>query len=370
MTSELGDSTKLATMIEEAKRLGLKVLPPSVNRSQAHFTIEEGEIRFGMLGVKGVGTAAIEAIVEAVEKKGPFDDLFSFCQNLNLSAVNKKTVECLILAGALDEFEGHRAQLFENLDDAYRYAQRIQADEAAGQSSLFGTTAGQLRASHPSLKPAENWTRSVLLKKEREVMGFYVSGHPLESYAPEVRAFSTATLADPDGLAEKPQSVCGIITEVRERTQKNGRLMAFFTLEDFHGHVELALFGQQYEQLKEHIKVDRLVMIKGTPIQRGGQLRWKVTEVIPMQRVRDQMVRSIILKVDTSTVRASTIKELLELCERNRGSCKLYFDVEDRAMPERVRLRSRSFVVDPSPELVQGITRLFGGDNIRVMGES
>ena len=370
MTNELGDSSKLGTVIDEAKRLNLEILPPSINKSQSRFGIEDGNIRFGLLGIKGVGSSAIEAIVEAVGKKGPFENLFDLCHALNLSAVNKKTLECLTLAGALDEFEGHRAQLVENMEDAYRYAQRVQADEAAGQNSLFGTAEGSVRAMKPTLKPAEPWARSEILKRERDVMGFYVSGHPLESFEPEVRAFSSASLSKPEDLPETPQTIFGIITEVRERTQKNGRLMAFFTLEDFRGHTEIALFGKQYEQMREHIKIDGLVMIKGTPMQRGGQLRWKITEVVPMQRVRDKMVRSIVLRVDTTRVQQSTINELLELCERNRGSCKLYFDVEDQMLPEPVRLRSRAFVVDPSPELVQGITRLFGGDNIHVMGES
>ena len=370
MTSELGDSNKLGVEIDEAKRLGIEVLPPSVNHSQSRFTIEEGHIRFGLLGIKGVGSSAIEAIVKAVEEKGPFNDLFDFCHALNLGAVNKKTLECLMLAGALDEVEGHRAQLVSNLDDAYRYAQRVQADEAAGQNSLFGTAEGSVRAVRPTLKPAERWARSEILKREREVMGFYVSGHPLEAFQPEVRAFASASLAKPDELPETNQSLCGIITEVRERTQKNGRQMAFFTLEDFHGHAEFAVFGQQYDQLRENIKVDKLVMVKAMPMQRGGQLRWKINEIIPMERVRDQMVRSIVLRVDTKRLEQATIKELLELCERNRGNCKLYFDVEDQTLPERVRLRSRSFVVDPSPELVQGIARLFGGENIYVLGES
>jgi len=372
MTSELGDSSKLGTVIDEAKRLNLEILPPSLNKSQARFSIEDGNIRFGLLGIKGVGSSAIEEIVDAVDKKGPFDNLFELCHGLNLTAVNKKTLECLTLAGALDEIDGHRAQLVANMEDAYRYAQRVKADEAAGQNSLFGSAEGSVRAIaiKPALKPAEQWARSEVLKREREVMGFYISGHPLESFDPEVRAFSSATLSKPEELPETPQTIFGIITEVRERTQKNGRLMAFFTLEDFRGHTEIALFGQQYEQLREHIKVDQLVMVKGTPMQRGGQLRWKITDVVPMQRVRDKMVRSIVVRVDTNKVQQSTINELLELCERNRGSCKLYFDVEDQMLPEPVRLRSRTFVVDPSPELVQGITRLFGGDNIHVMGDS
>jgi DNA polymerase-3 subunit alpha len=370
MTNELGDSTKLGVVIDDTKRLNLNILPPLLNKSRARFGIEDGHIRFGLLGIKGVGSSAIEAAIDVVGKKGPFNDLFDLCHAVNLASVNKKTLECLILAGALDDFDGHRAQLVANLDDAYRYAQRVQADEAAGQNSLFGSAEGSVRAAPPTLKPADPWSRGELLKKEREVMGFYISGHPLESFSPEVRTFSSATLAKPEDLPESPQTICGIITEVRERTQKNGRLMAFFTLEDFHGNAEIALFGQQYEQLREHVKVDSLVMMKGTPMQRGGQLRWKITELVPMQRVRDKMVRSIVLKVDTKRVEPGTIKELLELCERNRGSCKLYFDIEDQMLPEPVRLRSRTFVVDPSPELVQGITRLFGGDNIHVMGES
>ncbi|MFV1981490.1 MAG: DNA polymerase III subunit alpha, partial [Rhodothermia bacterium] len=139
MTSELGDSSKLGTVIDEAKRLNLEILPPSLNKSQSRFSIEDGNIRFGLLGIKGVGSSAIEEIVDAVDKKGPFDNLFELCHGLNLTAVNKKTLECLTLAGALDEIDGHRAQLVANMEDAYRYALRVKADEAAGQNSLFGS---------------------------------------------------------------------------------------------------------------------------------------------------------------------------------------------------------------------------------------
>ncbi|HLE57915.1 MAG TPA: DNA polymerase III subunit alpha, partial [Rhodothermia bacterium] len=363
MTSELGDSSRLAVMIEELKRLRIRLLAPSINHSRAHFSIEKGCIRFGLLAIKGVGTAAVESIVEMRNEHGPFTNLFDFCRRINFRSVNKKTLECLILAGAMDEMEGKRSQLYEGLDSAIRYAQRLQVDEAAGQNSLFSSSGPAVALSKPSLPDVPAWPRSELLKKEREVVGFYVSGHPLEMFAPEVRAFATANLSRLGELREGVSySVCGIITEVRERTQKNGRQMAFFTIEDYFGQAEIAVFGQQYEQLREFIRVDELVMVRGAPSTQSGQLRWKIHDILPMQRVRDQLVRSIILKVDTTRVAADDMKELLDLCERNRGSCKLYFDIEDEDLGERVRLRSRTFVVDPSPELVQGITRLFGGE--------
>ncbi|MEM1271550.1 MAG: DNA polymerase III subunit alpha, partial [Bacteroidota bacterium] len=369
MTSEMNDTKKLAIILEEARKMGIEIRPPSVLKSRAHFNVDEGTIRFGLAAVKGAGHGAIEAILSVSERKG-IESLFQLCCDVDFRAVNKKALESLIRAGAFDELEGHRAQLLEALDGAVRYGQKTQADKAAGQNSLFGPAGGDGALMEPNLPFVDSWTKAERLRNERELMGFYVSGHPLDQYTPEVRAFTSASLGNPDNIDfARPHAFCGIITEVVRRTTKSGRPMAFFTIEDFQGQGEVVCFSTQYEKFSMYINVDELVMVKGQVEERGGQIKIKPTEILPMQKVRDKLVRSITLTIDTSRHDIDTLRELYRLCQRNQGQCRLYFDVFDTQLPNPVKLRSRSFVVDPSPELMQGIVRLFGPEYVTLKSD-
>src|SRR5690606_17737849 len=232
MTNEMGDTKRLSTVLDEARQMGLEVLGPSINASEKHFTVDGDRIRFGLGAIKGVGTAAIEAIVAVRKEHGPFQTLFDLVRNLDLRAVNKKTLESLARAGALDELEGHRAQLVAAIDLAVQFAQRVQADKAAGQNSLFGSEGAGIVMT-PALPTVDRWPRSRLLKEERELMGFYVSGHPLDAYAAEARAFATAQFGriaenlpdgeptgngDQNGYQRGPQHCFfGIIMDVQRR---------------------------------------------------------------------------------------------------------------------------------------------------------
>ncbi len=398
MTNEMGDTKKLSVVLEEARQLGLDVLPPSINASQKPFTVDDEQIRFGLGAIKGVGTAAIEAIVAAREEHGPFKTLFDLTRDLDLRAVNKKTLESLARAGALDELDGHRAELVEGIDLAVQYAQKVQADRAAGQNSLFGAEGvGTVMA--PALPSIDPWPRARLLKEERELMGFYISGHPLEAYAAEARAFATAQLGRVaedellngsasqngaqngahngtengahNGSNRGPQHCFfGIITDVQRRTTKSGKPIAFVTIEDFTGHGEVVCFSNVFDRVQNYLQLDEVVMIKGEIEIRRGGLKIIGREVMPMWKVREQLVKSIVLHVDTRRVDEDDIDKLRGLCDENRGSCKLYFDImapDVPAGPQRVR--SRHFVVEPTPELMTGMTRLFGRENISVSGE-
>jgi DNA polymerase-3 subunit alpha len=384
MTNEMHDTKKLAVVLEEARKLGLQMRSASVNRSMAHFTVEEGDIRFGLGAIKGVGLGAIEAIVEAREKDGPFATIFEMTKHVDLKAVNKKTVECLARVGALDDFEGHRAQLVESVDNAVTYGQRIQAERAAGQSSLFGTATGTAETLEPSMPVVEPWPRARRLKEERELIGVYVSGHPLEEFLAEARAFTTSQLGrleefetdeggrsagpGPDG---RPQfSFCGIITGVQRRTTKTGKPIAFATIEDFTGQGELVCFSTVLDRVQNYLQVDEIVIAKGRPEVRGGGLSIIVQDVLPMWKVREQMVKSIVVRVDAESLAVEAINQLRELCDANRGSVKLYFDIASVDMPAPQRVHARKFVVDPTPDLMRGLTRLVGPGNVVVEGEA
>jgi len=385
MTNEMNDTKKLAIVLEEARHLGLELLPPDINASSARFTVENGKIRMGMGAVKGVGLGAIEAIVAEREKAGPFKSLFNFVSRVDLRAVNKKAVESLTRVGAMDCLEGHRAQLAEAVDVAIQYGQKSQANAAAGMISLFGEAGGDGAAGlEPSLPMAEPWPKSRLLKEERESVGFYVTGHPLEEYTAENRAFASAQIADAAAIVERegpvddswagrqnrPQhTFCGIITSVQHRMTKSGKPWASAQFEDFSGQAELVCFSNTYDRIQNYLSVDEIVLIKGPVELRGGSAKVMANDVIPMWKVREQLVKSLSIRISAAELQLSQVDELEKLLSEHRGGCKLYLDLVDEDRPQPTRLLCRSFVVDPNTEVMQGIGKIFGRRSIVVEGD-
>jgi DNA polymerase III subunit alpha len=386
MTNEMNDAKKLVVVLEEARHLGIEMLPPSVNHSRAHFTVEDGRIRFGLAAIKGVGLGAIEAIEASRTKHGTFRTLFDLARNADLKAVNKKALESLARGGALDDLEGHRAQLVEALDAAVGYGQKLQADKAAGQASLFGAGKASVSEMEPNLPMVEPWPKSQQLREERELLGFFLSGHPMDAYTPEARAFATAEFgkiteldleANAGGDGQAPYGergpvhrFCGIITSVQRRTTKSGKPMALATIEDFTGQGEIVCFSSQLDRVQNYLKTDEIVLVRGNVEMRGGSVKVLAQDVMPMWKVREQLVKSIIIQIDPDRVEEAKIDLLRKLCDEHRGSCKLYFDLLLPDSGESARIRSRKFVVDVSNEFMTGVDRLIGRANVRVEGES
>jgi len=386
MTNDMGNTDKLSVVLEESRRMGIDVLPPSINRSQTKFTVEDGAIRFGMGAVKNAGVNAIESIITAREEHGPFETIYSMTKNLDLSTVGKRTIEALAHAGALDELEGTRAQLAEAVDGAVRYGQKVQADRAAGQNSLFGN--GEIGSSdmEPSLpKDVEPWPTGTRLKFEHSVLGFYVSGHPLDEYRAEVDAFASAQFGNTDAIEKlianhsseeesygrdrgPVRSFCGIVTEVNRHTTRSGKPIAFATIEDFTGQGELVCFSTVLDRIGQYLEVDAVVLVKGNVEMRGGQVKVLVKDLYPMWKVREQKVEEVILTVDAEQVVSEAVLQLKSLCERSRGNCKLYFDLKAPELAGPERLRSRSYVIEPTSEFMKGAQQLVGPENIRLKG--
>ena len=375
LTNEAGDSKKLAVALDEARRMGLELLPPCVNASEHHFTVEgdgaDRKIRYGLYAVKTVGAGAIEAIVGERKERGPFESLFDFCKRVDLHAVNRTALEALTRAGAFDFCEAHRAQLAHAAEDAYRFGQQHQVNKALGQNSLFGGDGAAQDDFEPNLPHVEPWTRGELLRHEKELMGFYVSGHPLDAYEAEVRAFVTAHLGRPDDIdLEREQRVCGIITEVKRITTKAGKPMAFLTVEDQTGQGEVVLFTSVFERHSHLLTPDEVVMVRGQAEVRGGVVKLKATAIDPMWKVREQYVKRIVLRLNADDTAEEAMLEFFELCQRNKGPVQLLFDVETREIPKPVRLRAQRGMVEPTSELMQGIYRLFGREMVMLEGEA
>jgi len=381
MTNEMGNNDKLSTVLEEARRLGIEVLPPSINTSDVHFTVENDAVRFGMGAVKNAGTSAIEAIVEAREDEGPFETVFDVTKTVDLSTVGKRTLEALAQAGALDELEGHRGQLIESVDMAVQEGQRYQTEQMRNQTNMFGEGNAGFDTD-PSLPRVDSWSKSKLLKAEHEVLGFYVSGHPLDQYQAEAEAFASAHFGEAerlekvierasggDGRDRGPvRTFCGIITEISRNTTRSGKPIAFAKIEDFTGQGEMVIFSTVLDRINQYLEVDNVVLVKGNVEVRGGAVKVIAKDIHPMWKVREQMVQEVVLKVELEQIIADQLDEFRMLCENNPGNCKLYFDVHAPEISGRERLRSRQFVIEPTADFMRGAQRIFGPDNISLKG--
>src|SRR5690606_10181386 len=250
LTSDADRTDKLVAHIANAKERGIEVLPPDINASALSFHGRQNTIRFGLSGVKGVGESAIEAVLEA-RKDGPFLGLFDFCERVDLRRVNRQVVECLVRCGAFDSVGIPRWKLFASIDKALERGQAAQRDRAIGQASLFGLLGGGPSGSES--QPGEDgpyvdcepWTDKELLAGEKETIGFFVTGHPLDPYAQEIRRYATHDIASLIARAKGGETVriVGIPSALRTRTTKSGRLMGFATIEDLTGSIEVICFS-------------------------------------------------------------------------------------------------------------------------------
>lgn len=386
MTNEMGDTRKLSVVLDEANKMGIDLLPPSINHSSERFTVEDKKVRFGLGAIKGIGHAAIENLEAVRTESGPFSSLFDLTERIDLKTVNKKALDSLARVGALDELGGHRAQIVESVELAVQYGQARRAEAAAGQSSLFGGDEPSQSLGEPTMPVVDPWSKANILKEERELIGIYVSGHPLDAYRAEARAFSSAQLGrleekdipSPEEAGNRygqpdqrpTQSFCGIITDVQRRTTRTGKPIAFGTLEDFTGQAELVCFAAVLDRIQTYLQVDEIVLVRGIPEMRGGSLKVIVQDILPMWKVRDQLVKSIVLRVTDDDMDSAKISELRDLCDANRGKCKLYFDIDLPDLPEPQRIHSRKYVVEPTPDLMHGMSRLFGRENVVLQGDA
>ena len=368
LTSEIGDTDKIVLFIDDCRKMGIDVLPPDVNESRVDFVVTPKGIRFGLSAIKNVGVGAVEQIVRVRGEGTRFNDLFDFCARVDLRAVNKKTLESLVLAGAFDSLHDNRAQLFESVERAIGYGQKVQEARERGQSSLFetGVTRVQTRPSLPTVQP---WSEAEKLSREKSVLGFYVSGHPLKRYEEEITAFSNARLGEPESV--NPQAavrVCGIVSALKKKIDKRGNLMAFVSLEDFTGKGECIVFSDAFQKYSSMLTPDAMVMVAGKGEVSGDTVKILVNEVIPMEQVREKFTRSVNLLVDLDKVTENTVVELRKVLEEHRGKCLCYLTVTGGGLDRNSLYLTRRHVVNPDGAFLQAIKQLLGPSAVRLQG--
>ena len=343
MSRSLSDITTITKLMDECKSMGIQVLGPDVNESNLKFTVnQQGNIRFGLGAVKGVGESAVQSIMEERVKNGPYTGIFDFVQRVNLNACNKKNLECLALAGGFDNFtELKREQYFavnaKNevfLDTLVRYGNRYQLDKAAAVNSLFGGE-NVVEIATPEIPSAESWSDLERLNKERELVGIYLSAHPLDEFAvvlEHVCNTRMTELEDKAALAGREISMGGIVTSVRRGISKSGKPYGIAKIEDYSGSAEIPFFGNDWVTYQGYLGERTFLYIRAVCQPRKynpNELELRITSMDLLPNVKDELIKKVTVLIPLNQLNGLLVSELGELTDTYRGPTELYFKIVD-----------------------------------------
>ena len=369
MSRCISDITKITKLMSECQAMGIPCLGPDVNESQRKFSAnKKGEIRFGLSAIKGMGEAAAINIIEEREKNGPYKDIYDFVQRVNLSAVNRKALESLALSGGLDNFGIRRESYFGEtpkgtfIEILLRYGQTYQQEQNQMQNSLFGDMGG-VEIATPKPPEAEQWSTIELLKKERDLVGIYLSAHPLDEYSVvlnsmcNLRCDQLTRDMDKQELAKTAElTFGGIVSSVTSRFTKNNKPFGIVTIEDFNGQGELALFGDEWTKWQHMLKEEYIVYITATMRQRfanaPNSLELVIKSVEFMNDVKDKRIERFTIYIDSTLLHNSRMNDLEVLLKSNPGNVPLYFNVHDSEHNTDLTLLSHNTTIDPSKKLL------------------
>ncbi len=362
LTMDRNNTERITILLDDCRRMGIPVLPPDVNESTLYFTPTDEGIRYGMAAIKNVGEGAVQSIVDTRVQDGPYRTLFEFCERIDLKAVNRRVVESLVAAGALDGVEGHRAQKLEALDLALRVAQKAQEQREKGQISLFGggdESAGTVELEGHELPVVEAWSEREMLAKERELLGFYVSSHPLKAYVRDLRSFSTPLREMENQRDGYSMRVGGLVSQVRKLYDKRGQAFAFVTLEDMGGKGDVAFFSEAFASFESLLEEDSVIMVEGRVSERNGRLSLQAEKAMPLDGIREKMTKAVNVQLLYEEVDDELLQNLKAHCSRYEGDCELLLHLKNDGEKDVV-IRSRTVRVNPCDELLQGLDDMLG----------
>lgn len=377
LSNNMNDIKTVTFFMEECRRMQIPVLLPDVNESSYTFTVnDEGSIRFGLGGMRGVGSSAVDFIVNEREENGPYKGIFDFLKRVDLRIVNRKTIESLALGGAYDSFENeHRAIYFADegdgksfIEKAIKYAQNVKASEDSAQVSLFGE-ASDVQIPEPPLPEVERWPRLQQLNREKEVNGMYLSSHPLDDFKYEIKSFCThpvEAFSNEDRLVGREIHVAGIVTDVVHRVSKNGKGFGFFTMEDLKGSHEFRVFGESYLKFRHFLVKDQMLYAKIKVSKRSWEKDGEVVERINSDffdvRLLSDILSEMSKKIDL-TVRLDDIDEYLmdeveQTLNTSPGKKKVTFVVADTSENLQVTMPSRTKRVEITKDLLDRLNEI------------
>lgn len=362
LTSESGNLDKVAQYVEESRRLGLEVLPPDINKSFTGFTVEGNAIRFGMGAVKNVGASAVDAIAVEREENGPFKDIFDFCSRLDTRQVNRRLIESLNKAGAFVSTDWNRRQVEMALDSALREGQISQDERESGQTSLFDLVEASDTSNVFHQKPeAAEWPETEILSFEKEMMGLYVSSHPLARFSHILERYCTAKPADIQNLREGQEVVVGgLISLVKPHVTSRGGKMAFITVETLEGSCEVTVFSDVFEQRASLVVQDMVVIIPARVSLRNNTPGLIASDVMPMEDAEKFLTKSVHIRLQTIGLDEALLIDVAEMLGAQPGKCSVYLHC---MTPDRTEVTVRATSackVAPSPQLRQNVENALG----------
>jgi DNA polymerase-3 subunit alpha len=381
LTADMHNTDKVVTLIEECRHMKLRIVAPDVNNSEYRFTVDnDGQIVYGLGAIKGVGEGPVEAITECRAEGGPFKDLFDFCNRVDLKRINKRTLEALIRGGALDRLgpffsnepkayqagiDRNRAVLLAAMEEAIQAAEQTARSHDSGHMDLFGGLFAEPEADmYANHRNAKELSLKERLKGEKETLGLYLTGHPIDEYEGEIRRFARQRIVELKP-ARDTQIIAGLIVNLRVMKNKKGDKMGFITLDDRSGRIEASLFAEAFNTAQGLLQTDALVVVEGEVSHDdfSGGLRLRAKRVLSLEEARTGLAESLRMKVDFSALQGDCLRWLAELCGRHRGSCPLTLDYSGNDAKAVLQFGD-NWRIAPADALIQALRDQFGRDNV------
>lgn len=375
MSSEMDQTEKIVVMLEECHQMNIPILPPDIMKSEVKFTVEEDGIRFGLGAIKNVGHTAMQSLIGEREKFQNVRHFYEFCEYIDSRLINKKVLDSLIKAGALDNLEGSRAQKAAAIEKVLNYAHRSVSDREKGQTNIFALSGdpetSEYIEKYPPLQKVEEWTRYKTLGHEKEVLGFYLSGHPLDKYRDEVEYLSTNLITELPNLADNTQvRNGGIITASKISSTKRdpSKSIAFLTLEDFSGSIEAILFSDFFKKYRPLIDEDTMVFIRGKLSRRDGDNpKIIIEEIIPIEKARNKFTKKVLISLTAQGLNPAELESVDNVVHNAGGKCDLFIEVKTSAN-ERLMLKSKKYRINADNKTISELRELLGKDNVKIAG--
>ena len=365
LTSETDDTDRIMILIEDCRTSGIEIVPPDVNRCGAEFRAEGGKILFGLAAIKNVGMTAVKHVIEEREAHGSYKSLFDLCRRISTKAVNRRVIESLIQSGALDVLPGQRAQKLHSLAAIHEKTAKSTRDAEKGQFALFGEEAGLV---DDKLEECEPWTALEELRREKESLGFFLSGHPLDKYQGALDIFSTMTTSGlKTGSNGKHVVVGGVVTGVKNAVDKKQNPMAFVTVEDAQGQAEAVMFSDVLSKCKRHISPDRVLLFEGkVSCRNGGEGKLLVSSVTPVDGGDAPDSKEVHITLDLASIGEGEIDRVRRLLSRTPGESRLFFHIREPGKKGCV-VRSKTLGVKVDYELLSELSGSVGARNIKIV---
>ena len=369
LTSEMASIDRIVVLINECKKMGIEVKTPDINISFEDFRpIDEKTISYGLNAIKNVGSKALETIISERVDNGSYSSIFDLCSRVDQQKVNKRVLESLTTSGSLDSLEGNRAQNYEAVDEAVQYGQKMQTEKDKNQVDLFGLNDQESSLIKiPTLRELEDWSEKESLEKEMEVLGLYISGHPLLEHADDLEEFTTIAFDEGQTLS-KNDNICvgGMVAKVVRRYDKRNREMAFFDMDCLGGRAEIVVFSDCYQSYGRLIDEGKVVFVKGKPSDGSDftDLKILADEIISVENVRDSLSQSLNIKFTSGEIKPDDVDELMNIAKENPGDCKLMFHLPNSGSPRPLKVLAHNIKVSTASQFIKNLRNKYGKDSV------